>query len=83
MSSAVCFNLDQSKFLSFGNELTHEKFYILSKLKEFADDCVKFDENVGLFFKRVENPVGKGEIACYKQFLLFTQIFLKTCAADK
>ena len=24
---------------------------------------------------RVENSVGKGEIACYKQFLLFTQCF--------
>ena len=32
--------------------------------------------------KRVENTVGKGEIACYKQFLLFPQSFQKTCTAD-
>ena len=32
--------------------------------------------------KRVENTVGKGEIACYKQFLLFPQSFQKTRTAD-
>ena len=31
----------------------------------------KFDENGGKFSKWVENTVGKGEIACYEQFLLF------------
>ena len=31
--------------------------------------------------KRVEDIVGKGEIACYKQFLLFPQCFQKTCTA--
>ena len=35
-----------------------------SKLKEFADDNLKCDENCGKFSKRVENTVGKGEIAC-------------------
>ena len=34
-----------------------------SKLKEFADDSFKFDENGRKFFKRVENDVGKREIA--------------------
>ena len=34
-----------------------------SKTKEFADDNYKFDENGRKFFKRVENTVGKGEIA--------------------
>ena len=29
--------------------------------------------------KRVENSVGKGEIACYEQFLLFPQCFQKAC----
>ena len=29
----------------------------------------------------VQNTVGKGEIACYEQFLLFPQCFLKTCIA--
>ena len=32
--------------------------------------------------KQVENTEGKGEIARYKQFLLFTQYFQKTCLAD-
>ena len=32
--------------------------------------------------KRVENTVGKGEIARYEQFLLFPQCFQKTCTAD-
>ena len=31
---------------------------------------------------RVENTVGKGEIARYKQFLLFPQCFQKTCTVD-
>ena len=37
-----------------------------SKLKEFADDNFKFDENGSKLSIRVENIVGKGEIACYK-----------------
>ena len=34
-----------------------------SKLKEFVDDNLKFDENGGKSSKRVENNVGKGETA--------------------
>ena len=48
----------------------------------FADNNFKFDENGGRFFKRVENNVGKGEIARYEQFLLFPRCFQKTCTAD-
>ena len=53
-----------------------------SKLKEFADDNFKVDENGRKSFKRIENIVGKGEIACYEQFLLFPQCFQKTCTTD-
>ena len=53
-----------------------------AKLKEFADDNFKFDENGKKFFKQVENTGGKGEIAHYEQFLLFPQCFQKTCSAD-
>ena len=53
-----------------------------SKLKEFADDNFKFNENDRQFSKWVENNVGKGEIAHYKQFLRFPQCFQKTCTAD-
>ena len=52
------------------------------KLKEFADDNSKFDENGKKLSKWVENTVGKGEIARYEQFLLFPQCFPKTCTAD-
>ena len=51
-------------------------------LKEFASDNSKFDENGRRFSKRVENTVGKGEIARYEQFLLFPWCFQKSCTAD-
>ena len=51
-------------------------------MKEFADDNFKFDGKDKKFSKRVENTVGKGEIARYEQFLLFPQCFQKTCTAD-
>ena len=53
-----------------------------SKLKDFADNNYEVDENGGKFSKRVENTLGKGEIACYEQFLPFPQFFKKTCTAD-
>ena len=53
-----------------------------SELKDLADNNSKFDEIGRKFSKCVENTVGKGEIACYKQFLLFPQCFQKTWAAD-
>ena len=53
-----------------------------SKLKEFADDDLKFAEIGRKFSKWSENIVGKGEIARYKQFLLFPQCFQETCTAD-
>ena len=34
------------------------------------------------FSKLVENTVGKGEIACYEQFLLFPLCFQKTYPVD-
>ena len=60
----------------------NDKFLDFSKLKEFADNNFKFDENCSKFSNRVENTVGKGEIAHYEQFLLFPQCFQKTCTAD-
>ena len=53
-----------------------------SKSKESADNKFKPDENGRKFSKWVENTVGKGEIARYEQFLLFSQCFQKACAAD-
>ena len=51
-------------------------------MKEFADDNFEFDQNGRKVSKRVENTVGKGEIARYEQFLLFPVCFEKTCTAD-
>ena len=53
-----------------------------SKLKEFADDDFKFDENGRKSSKQVENAVGKGEIARYERSLLSPQCLYKTCTAD-
>ena len=82
MLSAICFNLDQSKFLSSGNwvnPITRRQILDFSKLKEFADDDFKFHENGRKISKWVENTVGKGEIARYEQFLLFPQCFQRAC----
>ena len=67
------------KVLAF--HLTHYQTTILnsSKLREFADDNFRFDENGRKVSKRVENTVGKREIARYDQFLLFPQCFQKAC----
>ena len=46
------------------NPFPKEKFYT-SKLKEFADDNLIFDENGRKLSERVENIVRKGEIARY------------------
>ena len=70
--------------LLFGTEVTVKihllfpKWQILdsSKLKEFADNNSEFDENSRKFSNRVENIVGKVEIAYYKQ-LPFPTLFLK------
>ena len=59
--------------------ITRRQILDSSKLKEFAYDNFKFDENGRKLSKWVENTVGKGEIAHYEQFLLFQQCFQKTC----
>ena len=56
---------------------TRQQILDSSKLKEFADDNFKLDENGRKLSKRVENTVGKGEIARNEQFLLFPQCFRK------
>ena len=58
----------------------HEPFpkrqiFYFSELKEFPDKDFKYNEKGGKFSKRVEHTVGKGEIVCNKQFLLFPQRF--------
>ena len=50
-----------------------------SKVKKFADNNFKFDENGRKLSNWVENTGGKGEIARCEQFLLFPQCFQKAC----
>ena len=64
---------------SYFNPLLNGKILDWSKLKQSADDNFEFDENIRKFSKRVENIVGKAEIARYEQFLLFPQCFQKAC----
>ena len=61
------------------NPLPDDKILDRSNLKQSADDNFKFDGNSCKFSKRVENTVGKGEIARYEQLLLFPQCFQKAC----
>ena len=67
--------------VSVGKELTHYRTtnFKLLKLEEFADENLEFDENGRKLSKRVENTVGKTEIARHEQFLLFPQCFQKAC----
>ena len=59
--------------------ITRRQILDWSKLKEFADDNFKFEENGRKLSKQVKDTVGKGEIARYEQFLLFPQCFQKAC----
>ena len=61
------------------NPLSDDKILDWSKLKQFADNNFKVDENNRKFSKQVENTVGKGEIARYEQFVLFPQCSQKAC----
>ena len=69
----MCVNC-QSSPLSL---LTHYQTAILdsSKLKEFADNSFKYDEDGRQFFKWIKSTVGKEEIAHFEQFLLFLHCF--------
>ena len=64
-----CFFVDRNNDGTYvqGDCLTLPKRQILdsSKLKDFADDNLKFDENDIKFCKRVKNISGKEEIAHY------------------
>ena len=60
--------------------ITRRQILDSSKLTDFADDNFKFDKNGRNLSKRVENTVGKGEIARYEQFPLFLQCFQKVCS---
>ena len=78
-ASSYCYYPLLSKPISPFNLYQTTKILESSKLKEFADDNFKFDENERKLSKQIENTVEKGEIARYEQFLLFPQCFQKAC----
>ena len=54
-------------------------FRLFQTQRVFAYNNFKFGENGRKLSKQVENTVGKGEIAHYEQFLLFSKYFQKAC----
>ena len=64
------------------NPFPYNKILDHTKLKAFADDKLKVTKMIISVFDREENIVGKGEIACYEQFLLFPQGFQKGSFPD-
>ena len=74
MSSAICFNLDQSKILSSGNGLTYVH---LSKLRAFTVNNLIVNQMMKIVIHTVENTVDKGENAGYQHFHLYPPCFQK------
>ena len=73
-----------TSFISTVNPFPNDKRQILdsSQQKGFAEDKFIFHENGIKLSIWVENTEGKGDIACYEQFLLLPQCFQKTYTAD-
>ena len=51
-----------------------------SKLKAFTDDSFYVVQGILSFFRMIENIVRIGDIADYRNFLLFSITFSKTCS---
>ena len=75
------FSLDQSKILLTVNPFPEDKISDWSKLKAFADK-LNVTQNVKVVFHRIDNIVGKEEIAGYQHFLLFPQCFQKPFSSN-
>ena len=74
-----CLSLMHKNEYLWNKGLTH---YQTTNFRFFQTERVcrrQFDENGSKLSKRVENIVGKGEIARYEQFLLFPLCFQKAC----
>ena len=66
-------------FIPFPND----KFLTLPNSKSLQTTVSNVMKMAEKFSKSVENTVGKGEIACYEQFLPFPRCFQKTYTADR
>ena len=72
-----------SLYLDMYKSFPKQQILDSSKLKEFADDNFKFDENGRKFAKPVENTVGKGEISLeitvFSKDLFYRQVKTRAC----
>ena len=55
----------------------NDKILDLTKLKAFADDKLNLTKVIMSVFDRVENIVGKGEIACTSNFSFSRNVFTR------
>ena len=64
------------------NPFPHDKILDQTKLKAFADDKLNVTKMIIYVFDRVENIVGKGEIACTSNFSFSHNFFQKASFSD-
>ena len=69
----LCFQ--KVSFSGSFNPLTDDKILDQTKLKAFADDKLHATKMIISVFDRVENIVGKGEIACTSNFSFSHSVF--------
>ena len=74
-----CYLLNYNNYLytCTVNPIPNDKFFDNSKLKAFADDKRKENQNEKFFLGWKKKHWGKGENAGYQYFLLFPQCFQK------
>ena len=64
------------------NPFPQDKILDQTKLKAFADDKLNVTKMIISVFDRVENTVGKGEIACTSNFSFSHSVFQKASFPD-
>ena len=74
--------MDQSKFLSLGNQRVHSllpsnKILDWTKFEAFTDDMLSIYQLVVFMYTMAEKIMGKN--AGYRYFLFFSSIFQKAC----
>ena len=72
---------NETKKLKFVLSITRRQILDSSKLKEFADDNFKFDENGRKLSIRVENTMGKVELYSLT-FCQFVEICIVSCRSQ-
>ena len=65
------------------NPFPHDKILDQTKFKAFADDKLSVTKMIISVFDRVENIVGKGEIACTSNFSFSHNVFKKLLSLSR